>query len=87
MSTQSDFLSPVITDFRVRSQRANLRRGPVANLSIEREAVSIFTVASRLEVSESIARAILSACQRKPGAVTWARLTAERDRRAERRRL
>jgi len=86
ISPQPDSASPSITDFRVRSQRANLRRGPVANLCIEREAVSIFTVAARLEVSESIARAILSACQRLPGAVTWARLTAERDRRSSKRR-
>jgi hypothetical protein len=86
MSPHAQPASSDITDFRVRSQRANLRRGPVANLCIEREAVSIFTVASRLEVSESIARAILSTCQRQPGAVTWARLTAERDRRADRRR-
>jgi hypothetical protein len=86
ISPQPDSASSSITDFRVRSQRANLRRGPVANLCIEREAVSVFTVAARLEVSESIARAILSACQRQPGAVTWARLTAERDRRSSKRR-
>jgi len=81
-----DCISPPIADFRVRSQRANLRRGPVANLCIEREAVSVFMVAARLELSESMARSILAACQRQPGPVTWARLAAERDRRSSKRR-
>lgn len=73
-------------DYRIRSQRANRRRRPVANILIEQELVSTAALASRLSATESVARSILAAVQSQAGCVTWDKLVAERDRRAQRRR-
>jgi hypothetical protein len=73
-------------DYRIRSQRANRRRRPVANILIEEELVSTAALASRLSATESVARSILTAVQSQAGCVTWDQLVAERDRRALRRR-
>lgn len=78
--------APVGVDYRVRSQRANRRRRPVANILIEEELVSVAALASRLLATESVARSILTAVQAQAGCVTWEKLVAERERRALRRR-